>query len=90
VLVSEPYAGDLGSPVIPDPGLTMSEAVNMEGTIRQFLSRSTERGDAVLASGCEKLVASLKQAMTEHPDEWELVEREVEMQKQLRDEAPDA
>lgn len=81
--MSRAWDGDLGSPTIPDPGLTMSEAVNAEGTIRNFLSRSNAGSDAVLASFCEKLVASLKIAMQNDPDEWEKVEREIEMQRQL-------
>lgn len=69
--------------VIDDPGLTMSEAINMEGAIRWFLYRSRAQGDAVLASGCEKLIASLKKAMAEHPEEWRRVEEEIEMQQRF-------
>lgn len=81
--MSHPWPPALGALEIPDPGLTMSEAVNVEGALRWFLYRSRAQGDAVLESAMEKLVTSLKAAATEHPEEWERVEQEVEMQKRF-------
>lgn len=65
---------------VPDPGLTLSEAVNMEGVIRHFIYRSRAQGDAVLASGAQKLVAAAAEAAERNPEEFEKVKAEVEMQ----------
>lgn len=65
---------------VPDPELTLSETINVEGTLRAVIHRSRSQGDAVLASAAQKLIHSAHLAAVRHPEEFERVKAEVDMQ----------
>ncbi len=72
-----------GSTFIPDPNLTLSEAVNMHAVVRDLLKRSRSGGDAVLQSACNKLIASANIAAEQNPEAFEAVQAEVALQRRF-------
>lgn len=78
-----PWQPDLGSPRIPDPGLTVSEAVNIHGAVLHLLNSSRADGDAVLESALEKLADAAHEVYLEHPEAYALVQAEADMQRRF-------
>lgn len=74
---------DEGSQRIPDPGLTLSEMLNIDGVLRSFIEHSRAEGDAVLEAAMEKLTNSAHEFALEHPDEYEMAVLELGMQKRF-------
>jgi hypothetical protein len=69
--------------VIPDPELTLSEAANLEGTLRWFMHKHRPNGDAVLESAADKIVVAARQVAQTHPEEFDAVAGEIEMQRRF-------
>lgn len=78
-----PWPPDEGSLRIPDPGLTLSETLNIHGAVLHLLATSRADGDAVLESALEKLAEAGHEIAMEHPEEYAAVQAEVEMQKRF-------
>lgn len=80
--VATAFPGDLGSPHIPDPGFTASEAINVMGVVLSHIRVSDAGGDTVLESAWQKLSEAVKQIDQE---EIARVEAEVEMADRFRE-----
>lgn len=78
-----PWPPDEGSLRIPDPGLTLSEAINVHGAVMHLLQTSRAEGDAVLDSALEKLAEAGHAVAMEHPEEYARVDAEVKMQQRF-------
>lgn len=68
------------SRVVPDPGLTLSETLNAMGVIHTRLQVTS---DAVLESVWDKLRRSANHVYEHHPEEFEAVVNEIQMQKRF-------
>lgn len=65
---------------IPDPGLTLSEAMNVMGVVLRQLYVSP---DPVLQSAWEKMRAAAAEYAADYPDEYQAIVGEVQMQKRF-------
>lgn len=74
---------DHGTIIAPDPGLTLSECVNLQGALLGFLRSHRAGGDAVLESAYEKLRQVARVAGEQHPEAFRAIQAEVEMQERF-------
>lgn len=80
---SIPWPHDEGALHIPDPGLTLAEAIHVWGTIQHFLSTTRANGDAILEAAVEKIQDAAAEVAREHPEEHDLVMASVEMEQRF-------
>lgn len=66
---------------VDDPELTLSEALNVMGLIGDRLKVSE---DAVLLSAWDKLLGVCRTVARDEPAEFQAIEQEIAMQKQLK------
>jgi hypothetical protein len=75
--------------LIPDPGFTPSEGMNVHAMLRDYLRIAEVEADAVIASALGKIETSMQAAMDEHPDALAAIEQETRMHARFRRERPD-
>jgi hypothetical protein len=72
---------------IPDPRLTVSEAVNVHAALVAYMETATQHGDAVIASALEKLVQAAQVVHRQNPAALDAAEKEYLMHRRFRDES---
>lgn len=73
--------------VVPDPELSLSEAVNTMGTLKHVID--AKGGDAVLEAAWEKLRVAANQHARNHPDQMTAVTQEIKMRARLGSQGSD-
>ena len=74
---------------IPDPGFTLSEALNCHAMIRDYLRITETEKDAVIDSALTKLAYSISQAAAQNPGALQDIEREHQMHERFKRGKPD-
>jgi hypothetical protein len=72
------------SVIVPDPHLTLSEAVSMHATLNYFMANYLESPDVVIESGAGKLMKSSQEAAQTDPEAYEALKEEYRMHVRLR------